>query len=80
MLGRSGQKGRCFVLATEEEKALLRPPKGGCERPDEGERRKTAQLLQNLVIGRLSEAFVTRGELVPQALGKGTLPATALSA
>lgn len=80
-----GDRGRAKLIlewfnamATAEEKALLRPPRAGCAMPDPGERRRTSELLQNLVIGRLSEAFLRRCDKIPDALAKWTLPATGI--
>ena len=66
------------AMANEEEKKLLLPAKAGCVRPDEGERREAAARLHALVVARMAAAFCQRGQEVPPALSKGTLPATAI--
>ena len=54
----------------EEEKAArrssLKPPRAGCEKPEQGARRRTAELLHHLVVGRFSAAFIERGAEVPR--------------
>jgi hypothetical protein len=66
-------------VATVEERLLLKPPRGGAQVPDEGDRRRTAGLLQALVIARLSEEFQNAEVDVPRELKKNQLSANALS-
>ena len=67
------------AMATVEERLLLKPPRGGAQVPDEGDRRRTAGLLQALVIARLSEEFQNAEVDVPRELKKNQLSANALS-
>ena len=63
------------AMATQDEKLLLGPPKAGHAIPSEGERRRTAAVLQKLVVARLAAGF---NDAVPRELGKGQLSASAL--
>lgn len=66
------------AMATQDEKLLLGPPKAGHAIASEGDRRRTAAVLQKLVIARLAAGFNDAVTYVPRELGKSQLSATAL--
>ena len=64
------------AMATDDEKATLRPAQAGQVLPDEGQRREIADRLQALIVARLSDCWPD-GE-VPRELAKGALTVGAL--
>ena len=66
------------AITNSDEKALLKPTKAGHAIPSEGDRRRTIDLLQKLVIARLSEEFTGLGQDELPCWLQGKLTVTAL--